>query len=378
MGSHDNKIPLMNIRDMIDPVRGQIDEVLKKLIDGTQFILGKPVDDFERNFAAFCRIPHAIGCANGTDALMITLKAAGIRPGDKVIVPVNSFIATSEAVTAIGAQVVFADADETYSHLDPVHCRSILAKDRNRSIRGIMPVHLYGQMADMPALKQLADEYGLAVIEDAAQAHGSSLAGKGVGHWGDFATFSFYPGKNLGAFGDAGGIISTKESLAEKARMLVNHGRLPGDKYLHRIEGYNMRIDTIQAAILDIKLTLLSSENEKRRRKADLYRQLLGQVQGIIIPEVRPEGVPVWYTYVIRVPGGRRDALAEHLNRSGIATGIYYPVPLHLQPAYEYTGYKKGDFPVAEKLATEILSLPMWGDMTEDQLVTVAGAVKDF
>jgi dTDP-4-amino-4,6-dideoxygalactose transaminase len=299
---------------------------------------------------------------------MIALKALGVGPGDTVITVPHTFIATAEAITAVGAEVDFVDIDEeTYTMSSRKLEEYIVNNKDEKNIKAIIPVHLYGQMAEMPEIMKIADKYDLKVIEDSAQAHGAQINGKGPGEYGDFATFSFYPGKNLGAFGDAGALVTNDNELARKAKMLSNHGRY-NEKYTHQIEGYNSRMDSIQATVLRIKLKYLDQWTDMRIKNAERYDELLKD-KDIIIPFVRDNSKHVYHLYVIRV--NNRDELKSKLKDNDISAGIHYPIPLHLQPAYDYLDYEKGDFPVSEKVSDEILSLPMWPEIREGQIETV-------
>lgn len=354
----------MNLKDGIVPIRKEIDDKLAHLIDNTRFIGGSEVTEFEQEFAEFCGVGHAIGCSNGTDALVLALRALGIGNGDEVIVPVNTFVATSEAVTETGAKVRFIDVDTNTALMDPDTLEACLEKWDSKKIKAVIPVHLFGQMVDMPRLRQVADRYSLRIIEDSAQAHGSTFKGHGPGHWGDAATYSFYPGKNLGAFGDAGAVVCNSSILADRIRMSVDHGRLPGEKYNHNAEGGNKRLDTIQAAILRIRLRRLERSNSERRSRAMYYTDNLSGLESLDTPVCLPDSVSAWHLYVVRCD--QRDALMEKLRDSGIVSGIHYPIPLHLLHAYKYLGYQKGDFPAAEKIAEKHMSLPLWPEMGKD------------
>jgi len=358
-------IPFMELSDSYDLIYDEVMGKIKKLIDNTRFIGGEEITKFEEEFAAYCNVNNAIACGNGTDAIMIALKALDIGPGDTVITVSHTFIATAEAVTAVGAEVDFVDIDEKTYTMSPEKLEEYIEKNKaDKNIKAIIPVHLYGQMADMPAIMEIADKYDLKVIEDSAQAHGAQIDGKGPGEYGNFATFSFYPGKNLGAFGDAGALVTNDDELAKKAKMLSNHGRYQ-EKYTHQIEGYNSRMDSIQAAVLRIKLKYLDQWTEMRIKNAKRYDELLKD-KDIITPFVRDNSKHVYHLYVVRV--NNRDELKSNLKENNISAGIHYPIPLHLQPAYNYLGYKKGDFPVTETISKEILSLPMWPEIEIDQI----------
>jgi len=360
-------IPFMNLKDSLYDIKEEIFKKLEYLIDNTKFIGGEEVENFEKEFANFCQTKYAVGCSNGTDALILALKALNVKPGETVLVPVNTFIATSEAVTAVGANVEFIDIEDEYYTVDPQKIEEKL-KNAGKKISAIIAVHLYGQMANMPLISEIAKKYGVKIIEDSSQAHGSKLRNNMPGKWGDIATYSFYPGKNLGAFGDAGAITTNNEEYYKYIKMIVNHGRWK-EKYTHSVEGFNKRIDTIQAAILRIKLTKLNSWNELRREKALIYLKKLAD-KHLILPRIRDGASPVWHIFAVQ--SNHRDKLKDFLKMKGISTGIHYPIPLHLQPAYEYKGYKKGDFPVSEKCALEQLSLPFWPEISEEQIQFIA------
>jgi dTDP-4-amino-4,6-dideoxygalactose transaminase len=369
------KVPFARLWDGIEPLYGEYIEKISALIKATHFVGGKEIEAFEASFAEYCGTQYSVGAANGTDAIIIALRALGIGPGDTVLVPVNTFIATSESVTMAGANVEFVDIEPDFYTMDPDRVEAFLQKDAGKKVKAIIPVHLYGQMADMPRLMAIARKYGLKVIEDSAQAHGSKLLGKGPGQYGDIATFSFYPGKNLGAFGDAGAMAMNDKALYEKCKALVNHGRYNA-KYEHQMEGYNMRLDTIQAAVLSIKLKHLGEWTERRRLLARDYLAAMEGIEGIAAPSVRNGANPVWHLFVVR--SDKRDALQKALAEKEIETGIHYPIPLHLQPAYAYKGIPRDDFPVAVKAAEEILSLPFWPEMERSQMDCVMTEIGRF
>ncbi|KXS37345.1 MAG: glutamine--scyllo-inositol transaminase [Candidatus Frackibacter sp. T328-2] len=358
------KIPFMDLSDCYEQIHDEVMKKINYLIDNTRFIGGEEVDKFEEEFAKYCNVEHAIGCGNGTDALVLALRALEIGPGDKVLTVPNTFIATAEAVTNVGAEVDFVDIEEDTYTMSPKKLKEYLEIQGSTSnIKAIIPVHLYGQMADMKAIMKIAEEYELKVIEDSAQAHGAELNGKRPGEYGDIATFSFYPGKNLGAFGDAGAVVTNDDQLAKKISMLANHGRL--EKYKHQIEGYNSRLDSIQAAVLRVKLKYLEEWTEGRIENAGYYDELLLN-KNIITPTVRNKTRHVYHLYVVRVD--KRDELRDKLAGKGISTGIHYPIPLHLQPAYDYLEYNEGHFPVSERASKEIISLPMWAELSYEQI----------
>lgn len=361
-----NNIPFMNLKDCYEDIYDEIMEKIKSLINNTQFIGGEEVALFEKEYAEYSRCKYAVGCSNGTDAIEVGLKTLNIGKGDAVLVPANSFIATAEAVTNVGAEVIFIDVEDDYYTINPVKVREYLLNSDKKNIKGIISVHLYGQMANMPEIMEIAKEYKLKVLEDSAQAHGSELNGKRPGEYGDIATFSFYPGKNLGAFGDAGALVTNNKDLYEKSKMIINHGRNAGEKYSHEIVGGNKRIDTLQAAILRIKLRYIEEWTEIRKEKVQYYLDTLSSKESITLPKIRKNSSPVWHLLVIR--NKNRDTLQRQLKEKGISTGIHYPIPLHLQPAYKFLGYKYGEFKITEKHAKEILSLPLWPEIKEEQI----------
>ena len=357
------KIPLVDLKAQYASIKPEIDTAVQRVLDETDFISGSAVSEFERSFAAYCGTRSAVGLANGTDALQLSLLALGVGKGDEVVTAVNTFIATSEAISAAGARPVFVDNDpQTYT----IDVNKIEEKITPRT-KAIIPVHLYGQPAAMDAINAIALHHNLAVVEDAAQAHGASYKGKTVGTLGKLACFSFYPGKNLGAYGDAGAIATNDEALASRVRMLANHGRLK--KYEHEIEGYNSRLDTLQAAVLCVKLRHLRAWTEKRQQNASTYSQLLSRAADIVTPVVHSDAVHVYHLYVVRVQ--QREKVQQALREAGIATGIHYPIPLHMQPAYKHLGLPAGSFPVAERFASEILSLPMYPELSADQIAFI-------
>jgi len=366
-------IPFMELSDSYDLIYEEVMEKIKSLIDNTRFIGGEEITKFEKEFADYCNIKNAVACGNGTDAIIIALKALGIGPGDTVLTVPHTFIATAEAVTAVGAEVDFIDIEEKTYTMSPEKLEEYIEKNKDdKNIKAIIPVHLYGQMADMPRIMEIAEKYDLKVIEDSAQAHGAKINGKGPGEYGDIATFSFYPGKNLGAFGDAGALITNNDELAKKAKMLSNHGRY-NEKYTHQIEGYNSRMDSIQAAVLRIKLKYLNKWTEMKIKKVSYYNELLANGD-IILPYVRENSRHVYHLYVVRVKN--RNKVRKELANNNISSGIHYPIPLHLQPAYNYLGYMEGDFPVCEKICKEVVSLPLWPEINKKQIKSVCNVLK--
>lgn len=359
--------------DLIGPHRALEDELLaavRNAIETACFVGGPEVRSFEAEFAAFLGIHGAVAVNSGTDALRFAYLALGVRPGDEVITVPNTFIATTETLTQAGARIRFVDVCDDTLTMDPQAAAAALGP---RTV-GLVPVHLYGQMADMDPLTQLAERRGLWVVEDAAQAHGATYKGRGAGTIGHLGAFSFYPGKNLGACGEGGAVVGRSESHLERVRQLRDHGQLR--KYVHETEGYNGRMDAIQAACLRIKLPLLTNWNVGRQRASRLYREALAGIPQVTVLKERPDSTHVYHLFVIRAE--RRDELQAYLAVRGIGTGLHYPVPLHLQSAYADLGLSRGAFPVAEAAAREILSLPMFPHLTADQIGVVTDAIRAF
>ncbi|KAA3616663.1 MAG: DegT/DnrJ/EryC1/StrS family aminotransferase [Calditrichaeota bacterium] len=362
------KIPLVDLKAQYASIREEIDGIVAEVIENTAFIGGKYLQDFEKSFAEYCEAEHCIAVSNGTDALFLALKGLGIGPGDEVITVVNTFIATSEAISHTGATIRFVDIDPFTRTMDIQALENAITE----KTKAILPVHIFGHPAEMDAINQIARQHDLFVVEDAAQAHGARYKGKRIGSLGKAACFSFYPGKNLGAFGDAGAIVTNDAKFAENAVRLRNHGRLT--KYEHSIEGYNHRCDALQAAILNTKLRHLDHWTEKRRAHAKRYNEFFSDTPEVIIPGEREDVEAVYHLYVIEVPN--RDRVLAELNEKGIGAGIHYPVPLHLQPAYSNMNIARGQFPEAERSAKCIISLPLFPELTEEQIQRVADAVK--
>ena len=342
------RVPFLGLKEQYLSIKEEIDAAIQSVINDSAFIKGKHVEEFEKNVAKYIGAKHCVGVGNGTDGLWTTLKCLGLKQGDEVIVPANTFIATSEAVTLAGGIPVFVDCDETYN-IDP---KKIEDKITART-KAIIPVHLHGLPADMDEILRIAKKHNLLVLEDAAQAHGAEDKGKKVGAFGDAAMFSFYPGKNLGAYGDAGAVVTNDDALAERVRMFANHGRK--DKYLHEFEGTNSRLDGLQAAILDVKLRHLDNWIEKRREAARVYDEGLKDI--VKIPGAPQDRKHAYHLYVIQVEN--QDEIRRRLGEAGIETGIHYPLPLPQQAAYAHLGLKSEHFPIAEKLSKIILSLPI-------------------
>lgn len=364
------KVPFVDLKKQYLNIKPEIDAAINDVIENTAFIGGKALDNFCDNFSNYIGTKYCIPVGNGTDALFISLKALGIGEGDEVITAANSFVATSEAITATGAKVVFVDHHPYFFSIDD---SKIEEKITNKT-KAIIPVHLYGQLANMPRIMKIAKKYDLKVIEDSAQAHGAALDGKKAGTWGDIAAFSFYPGKNLGAYGDAGAILTNNEELATICKKLANHGRI--DKYNHEIEGYNSRLDGLQAAVLNVKLKYIEEWNENRRKIASYYSKKLNEIPEIIIPLKFYDSKPVYHLYVIKIED--RDALRDFLKRNNISTGIHYPIGLPFLKAYDYLKHKPQDFPETYKNQSKILSLPIYPEMTEEMVDYVVDKIKEF
>jgi dTDP-4-amino-4,6-dideoxygalactose transaminase len=387
-------ISFLDLRTPHRELEAELLQVVQQAFRTAGFIGGPMLEAFERAFAEFCSTRYCVGVSSGTDALRFALLAAGIGNGDSVVTVPNTFIATTEAISQAGALPEFVEIDQRTYNMDVDKLRdylenmcwsdsttgSVISHRTGKRVAAIIPVHLYGQMADMDPILALAERYNLLVIEDACQAHGAEYFSKRQNRWytagsmGRAAAFSFYPGKNLGACGEAGAVTTNDEELARKLRMLRDHGQ--AKKYYHEIEGYNGRLDAIQAGILRIKLHYLASWNESRRKCAQRYQEMLGAAEGIGLPYEGSSARTVYHLYVVRVQN--RDDLQRHLAEAGIGTGIHYPIPLHLQSAYRTLGYEKGDFPVTERAAAEILSLPMFPGLTPAQQSRVAEHVLEF
>lgn len=361
-------IPLVDLKRQYALIKDEIKQAVDKTIDGMQFINGPEIKAFEAEFARVSGARYGVGASSGTTALQLALKALGIGPGDEVITVPNTFIATTEAIGHSGARIVFADIDERTYNIDPSRLEAAITP-RTKAVIG---VHLYGQPCDIAAVDAVARKHGLKVIYDAAQAHLSEFGGEPIGRFGDVSCYSFYPGKNLGAYGDGGIVLTNTEELRRQMFMLADHGRL--DKYEHLMEGFNFRLSEIQAAILNVKLRYLPEWTESRRRCAAQYDELLADLS-LTPPYCDERCRHVYHLYVIRV--ANRDAVKSYLNERGIGAGIHYPLCLHLQQAYTHLGYKPGDFPVAERCAAEILSLPMFPELTAEDQRTVISTLKE-
>lgn len=349
--------------------RLELDQAIASVVDTSSFVLGDEVEAFERAFASYCGTAHAVGVDSGFSALELILRAYGIGPGDEVITTANTFVATVAAIDCVGARPVLVDVDPETRCID---VDAVAAAITSRT-RAVLPVHLFGRIADMVRISELAERHDLVVVEDACQAHGALDDGRRAGSLGHAAAFSFYPSKNLGAFGDGGMVVTDDHEVAATVRMLRNVGSV--EKYVHEIRGYNRRLDTIHAAVLGVKLGHLDTANDARRRAAARYSSLLDELP-VSVPAVSERPEHVFHLYVIETD--RRDELADHLRARGVATGIHYPIPVHLQPAYGWLGYERGAFPVSEQLAGRILSLPMFPTITVTELAYVVRATRAF
>jgi dTDP-4-amino-4,6-dideoxygalactose transaminase len=361
-------VPLVDLQAAHLEVAAEISDGFSRVLAEGAFIHGAQVAAFEREFATFCGAEHCVGVASGTDAVELALRAAHLPPEAEVVVPANTFVATAAAVRRAGARPVFADVDPEFLLLDPTSVTKVIGP----ATTAIVPVHLYGQLAPMTALVDTAREYGIAVVEDAAQSHGATQCGRPPGTLGLAAAVSFYPGKNLGAYGDAGAVLTNSASVARKVRLLGNHGS--ERKYVHAELGFNSRLDSLQAVVLQAKLRRLADWNERRSEAAARYDELLAGLDDVVLPRTAPGNVHVWHLYVVQTPN--RDHVLEVLQELGIRAGIHYPVPVHLQPAFRRYGYGPGDFPVAEAAASRIISLPLHPHITLDQQRAVADALR--
>jgi dTDP-4-amino-4,6-dideoxygalactose transaminase len=363
------RVPFLDLKPHHAPLLGEINAVIQEVIESGAFAGGPFVVGFETDFAAYCDCPYAIGVGSGTEALWLALLALGLGPGDEVITVPNTFMATAEAISYCGAKPVFVDVDERSYTMDP----AVLEKAITARTKAIIPVHIFGQPADMDPILEIARWHSLFVVEDACQAHGAEYKGRRVGTLGDAACFSFYPGKNLGAFGEAGAVVTQNADLQEKIRILRDHGQTR--KYHHAAVGWNCRMDGIQAAVLRIKLRHLETGNQLRRSHAARYDKAFDEIEEVITPGLTDGARHVYHIYAIRVQG--RDEVMRFLAEKGIGCGVHYPIPVHLQEAYRGLGYARGAFPIAERCAEEFVSLPMFPELTPVQVEMVAEAVKE-
>jgi dTDP-4-amino-4,6-dideoxygalactose transaminase len=361
-------VPLVDVRAAHAQVAAEIQAGFDEVMGSAAFVKGEVAAAFEREYAAFTGVAHCVGVANGTDALELALRAAEVPAEAEVIMPANTFVATAEAAVRAGARPAFADVDPDYLLLDPGNLEAALSQQTG----AVIPVHIFGQMAPMAAIADVTAQRGTVIIEDAAQAHGATQAGRPAGSLGLLAGVSFYPGKNLGAYGDAGAVLTESAEHARRIRLLGDHGS--ERRYEHLTIGFNSRLDALQAVVLRAKLRGLAAGNQARRQAASHYAELLADLPEVILPRIAPGNEHVWHLYAIRVP--RRDDVLRSLHDEGIGAGIHYPVPVHLQPAFRYLGYGPGDFPVAEAAARQLLSLPLYPQITREQQVRVADAVR--
>jgi dTDP-4-amino-4,6-dideoxygalactose transaminase len=363
------KLPFVDLKAQHSTIAAEVEAAIQRVVTNADFILGGDVAAFEDEFATYCGAAHAVGLDSGMSALELGMRAMGIGPGDEVITPAGSFIASSSAISFTGATPIWVDVDSRTYNIDPELLEAAITK----RTKAIMVVHLYGQPVDMDRVLEVANRHGLPVIEDACQSHGARYKGRRTGSLGTFGAFSFYPSKNLGAYGDAGALTTNDAGLAEKVRMMRNYGQRA--KYDHVFLAWNRRLDTLQAAVLRVKLPHLDAWNESRRKLASLYDELLGGTT-VTLPHVRGDVEHVFHLYVIRLDG--RDQVLDELGKRGIGAGIHYPVPIHLQEAYRERGFGPGSFPVTEESAKRILSLPMYPEMTEADVRRVADAVREL
>lgn len=365
------RVPFVDLRAQFENLRVEVQSEITGVLERGDFILGDSVAQFEAEMATFCEAVHGVGVDSGTSALELALMAVGVEPGDEVITVANTFIASTLAISYVGAVPVLVDMDPATYQIDP----SLIEAAITTRTKAIMPVHLYGHPADMDPILEIAQRHGLRVIEDASQAHGARYKGRRVGALGDAGAFSLYPAKNLGAYGDAGVIVTNDEAIADQIRLLRNYGSKM--KYHHEIKGFNRRLDTLQAAVLRVKLRHLDGWNASRRMHAEAYEDLLGdRVGSVALPPVAAYAEPVFHLYVIQ--SEERDSLQSHLADRGISTVIHYPIPIHLQPAYSELGHSRGAFPVTESFAERILSLPMYAELTDDDIGYVCETVREF
>ena len=365
----DKPIPLVDLKAQYLSIKQEIDASIQQILDNTSFIMGKPLEQFEKNLAGFCGCKHAVGVSSGTSALFLALKTYELQPGDEVITVPNSFIATAEAIIHCGATPVFVDVDEKTMLMDV----NKIEEKINAKTKGIIPVHLYGQVGEMDTILVIAQKHNLFVLEDAAQSIDAEYKGRKL-PIGETAIFSFFPAKNLGGYGDGGAVVTNNLEIAKNVAKLRDHGRI--NKYEHDLIGYGERLDALQAAILDVKLKYLNNWTMKRREHAYKYNNLLDNIKNVVLPVEHNLAKHVYYMYVVRAR--ERDQLISFLKSKGIASGIHYPIPLHLQPALKYLGYRIGDFPVAEKAAMEIISLPMFPELNDEEIKFICNHVKDF
>jgi len=369
----------LDLKAQYKSIKKEIDAAIKRVLDSCVFIGGAEVEGLEKEVAGFCGTKYAIGVNSGTDALFLSLKALGIKEGDEVITTPFTFIATAEIIANLGARPVFVDIAPGTFNIDILKIEKIIAdlsSSRRKKLKAIIPVHIFGQMADMDEIMKIAKKYRLSVVEDSAQAMGAEYKGRKAGSMGDLGCLSFFPSKNLGAYGDGGMIITSDKDLADKINLFKSHGSSPKEKYLNLVLGTNSRLDALQAAILRAKLKHLSVWSKERAKKASYYNKFLKRIGDVKISAVDKNKTHIFHQYTVRTKF--RDKLQKYLNEKGIPTMIYYPLPLHLQPAFKYLGYKRGDFPESEKAASEVLSLPIYPEIGRKDQDYIIQKIKEF
>lgn len=362
-------IPLIDLKKQYESIKAEIDGAIKEVVESCHFILGEPVEAFEADFATYCQSRYALGVNSGTSALHLALLAAGVGPGDEVITVSYTFVATAAAICYAGAKPVFVDIDPRNCSIDPSKIEAAITP----RTKVVMPVHLYGTCADMDTILDVARRHNLIVIEDAAQAHGAEYKGRRAGSMGDLACFSFYPGKNLGAFGEGGAVVTSNERYVEHLRQLRDQGQ--SEKYYHTVVGYNYRMEAIQGAVLGVKLKHLDDWNQARKKHAEVYRRELAD-SGLRLLEELPDTKSVYHIFPLFTK--QRDDLRAHLQKAGISTGLHYPIPVHLQPGYRHLGYNEGDLPETERACEEVLSLPMYPELSAESVLSIAESVRQF
>ena len=367
--SETEMIPIVDLKKQYESIKSEIDSAIKDVVDSGQFILGKRVEAFEADFATYCQSRYALGVNSGTSALHLALLAAGVGPGDEVITVSYTFVATAAAICYTGAKPVFVDIDPRNCNIDPAKIEAAITP----KTKAIMPVHLYGGSADMDPILDVARRHHLIVIEDAAQAHGAEYKGRRAGSMGELACFSFYPGKNLGAYGEGGAVVTSDERYVEHLKQLRDQGQ--SEKYYHPVVGYNYRMEAIQGAVLGVKLKHLDAWNQRRQKHAGVYRRELAE-SGLRLLEEPPDAKSVHHIFPLFT--GQRDDLRAYLQKAGISTGLHYPIPVHLQPAYRHLGYEEGDFPETERACKEVLSLPLYPELADEAVLSIVDSVRQF
>ena len=362
-------IPIVDLKKQYESIKAEIDDAIKDVVESCQFILGERVEAFEADFATYCQSRYALGVNSGTSALHLALLAAGVGPGDEVITVSYTFVATAAAICYVGAKPVFVDIDPRNCNIDPARLEAAITP----KTKALMPVHLYGNCADMDPILDVARRHSLVVIEDAAQAHGAEYKGRRAGSMGELACFSFYPGKNLGAYGEGGAVVTSDERYVEHLKQLRDQGQ--SEKYYHPVVGYNYRMEAIQGAVLGVKLKHLDDWNQARQRHAEVYRRELAE-SGLRLLEELPDAKSVHHIFPLFTV--QRDDLRAHLQNAGISTGLHYPIPVHLQPAYRHLGYEVGDFPETERACKEVLSLPMYPELADEAVLSIVESVQQF